>query len=329
MENILIAEKIMEDIKYGQNIRPESLKEFVGQEKTREKLEIFIESAKKRNDSLEHILFYGPPGLGKTTLANIIANEMKGDIKVITGPSIEKTGDLVAALTSLKENDILFIDEIHRLNKNIEEILYPAMEDFFIDITIKEPKTKTIRIALPKFTLIGATTKAGSLSKPLRDRFGILCAMEYYTDNEIASIILRSSKIMNLNIDAESIIFISKMCRATPRIANRLLRRIRDYAIVKSDGEINLESARKCVELLEINENGLDKSDIQILKALKNSFNGKPVGLETLSHFIGEDSQTIEDMSEPYLLKQGLIARTPRGRIITDKGLEILTQLNK
>lgn len=324
MDNILIPDKLTEDNHNMGNIRPESLKEFVGQEKTREKLEIFIESAKRRKDSLEHILFYGPPGLGKTTLANIIANEMNGNIKVITGPSIEKTGDLVAALTSLKENDILFIDEIHRLNKNIEEILYPAMEDFFIDITIKEPKTKTIRIALPKFTLIGATTKAGSLSKPLRDRFGILCAMEYYTEKEIASILYRSSRIMNLNINDESILFISKMCRATPRIANRLLRRIRDYAIVKSNGKIDIESAKKCIELLDINENGLDKADMQILTALKDSFKEKPVGLETLAHYIGEDSQTIEDMYEPYLLKQGYIARTPRGRVITDKGVEVL-----
>lgn len=325
MENILIAEKIKEDLQMTTSIRPEKLKDFVGQEKTREKLEIFIGSAKYRNDSLEHILFYGPPGLGKTTLANIIANEMNANIKVITGPSIEKTGDLVAALTSLNEDDVLFIDEIHRLNKNIEEILYPAMEDFFIDITIKEPKTKTIRIALPRFTLIGATTKAGSLSKPLRDRFGILCPLEYYTNSEIAQILKRSSKIMNLDIEDDGVNFLSKMCRATPRIANRLLRRVRDYAIVKNSGKIDLDTIKGCIELLDINENGLDKADMELLKALESSFNGKPVGLETLAHFIGEDSQTIEDMYEPYLLKQGYISRTPRGRIITDKGIKLIT----
>lgn len=324
MENVLIAEKLKEDSQIISSVRPTKLKDFIGQEKTREKLEIFIESAKYRNDSLEHTLFYGPPGLGKTTLANIIANEMNANIKVITGPSIEKTGDLVAALTSLSKDDVLFIDEIHRLNKNIEEILYPAMEDFFIDITIKEPKTKTIRIALPRFTLIGATTKAGSLSKPLRDRFGILCPLEYYSNGEIAQILERSSKIMNLDIEDDGISFLSKMCRATPRIANRLLRRVRDYAIVKNSGKISLGIIKNCIDLLDINENGLDKADMELLKALKSSFNSKPVGLETLAHFIGEDAQTIEDMYEPYLLKQGYISRTPRGRIITEKGIELI-----
>lgn len=325
MENILVAEKLKEDAQITNNIRPSKLTDFIGQEKTREKLEIFIGSARYRNDSLEHILFYGPPGLGKTTLANIIANEMNANIKVITGPSIEKTGDLVAALTSLNEGDILFIDEIHRLNKNIEEILYPAMEDFFVDINIKkEADTKTIRIALPKFTLIGATTKAGSLTKPLRDRFGILCPLEYYSNEEIAQILERSSKIMNLDIEDNCTTFLAKMCRATPRIANRLLRRVRDYAIVKNKGKINLDTIKNCITLLDINENGLDKADMEILKALKSSFNGKPVGLETLAHIIGEDAQTIEDMYEPYLLKQGYISRTPRGRIVTEKGIELI-----
>lgn len=325
MKNILEVKEIDEDIITGDNIRPQKLREFVGQEKTKEKLEIFIESAKQRNDVLEHILFYGPPGLGKTTLANIIAFEMGANIKIITGPAIEKTGDLVAALTSLNEGDILFIDEIHRLNKNIEEILYPAMEDFTVDITIKEPKPKTIKISLPKFSLIGATTQAGSLTKPLRDRFGIMCAMDYYTDKEIASIIQRSANIIGLEIDKKAIDYLSIMCRATPRIANRLLKRVRDYAIVRCNGQATLDTVIKCTELLEINKNGLDKADVNLLQALKNSFSGKPVGLETLSHFMGEDSQTIEDMIEPYLLKKGYIARTSRGRVITEEGLKMLT----
>jgi len=301
-DRITEAVTIEEDIISELSLRPQRINEYIGQEKVKEKLRIFVEAAKKREEALDHVLFHGPPGLGKTTLANIISKEMGGNLKVTSGPAIERAGDLAAILTSLDDFDVLFIDEIHRLNRNVEEILYPAMEDYALDIIIgKGASAKSIRLDLPKFTLIGATTRVGLLTAPLRDRFGILCSMEYYNESELKEIIVRSSKILNVSITIDGALEIAKRSRGTPRIANRLLKRVRDYAEVRSDGVINLETTKLALKLLDIDKEGFDRIDNKILEAIVDSFSGGPVGLETLSYFIGEELDTIEDVYEPYL----------------------------
>lgn len=304
--------------KIENTLRPQLLQEYIGQDKVKENMKIYIEATKKRGEPLDHVLLYGPPGLGKTTLAGIIANEMKSNIKVTSGPAIEKPGDLAAILTALTAGDVLFIDEIHRLSKSVEEILYPALEDYVLDIVIGTGTTaKSIRIDLPKFTLIGATTKAGSLTTPLRDRFGIVDRLELYSTKDLSTIVKRSAKILNVEIDEESSIEIAKRSRGTPRIANRLLKRVRDYAAVLGNGNINLEIAKHALNKLEIDELGLDNIDRKILETLIITYAGRPVGLETIATTIGEEVDTIEDVYEPYLIQIGYIARTPRGRIAT------------
>lgn len=298
------------------SLRPKFLKEYIGQDKVKENMEIYIEAAKKRGEPLDHVLLYGPPGLGKTTLANIISNEMKSNIKITSGPAITKPGDLAAVLTSLSEFDVLFIDEIHRLNKNVEEILYPALEDYTLDIVIGQgPTAKSIRIDLPKFTLIGATTKAGSLTTPLRDRFGIVHRLELYTIKDLTTIIKRSANILKIEIDDESSIEIARRSRGTPRIANRLLKRVRDYALVLGDGNINIKIAKTALNRLEIDELGLDEIDRKILEVMIEKYGGRPIGIDTLATTVGEEVDTIEDVYEPYLIQIGFISRTPRGRI--------------
>jgi len=298
------------------SIRPKLLEEYIGQTKVKENMKIYIEAAKKRGEQLDHVLLYGPPGLGKTTLANIIANEMNADIKVTSGPAIEKAGDLAALLTNLKENDVVFIDEIHRLNKSVEEILYPALEDFTLDIVIgKGPTAKSIRIDLPKFTLIGATTKAGALSTPLRDRFGIVNRLELYDNNDLKSIVKRTAKILDVNIDDKSAEEIARRSRGTPRIANRLLKRVRDYAIVFSDNDIDIKLTKIALNRLEIDELGLDEIDRKILETMIEKYGGRPVGIDALATTVGEEVDTIEDVYEPYLIQIGFISRTTRGRI--------------
>ena len=299
------------------SLRPASLDEYIGQDKVKENMKIYIEAAKKRGEPLDHCLFYGPPGLGKTTISTIIANEMHSNIKITSGPAIEKPGDLAAILTSLSEYDVLFIDEIHRLSKSVEEILYPALEDFTLDIVIgKGPSSKSIRLDLPKFTLIGATTKAGSLTTPLRDRFGIIHRLELYSIEDLSTIVKRSSKILNIEIEKEAAVEIARRSRGTPRIANRLLKRVRDYAMVLGNGKIDLKIAKQALNKLEIDELGLDEIDRKLLESMIIQYGGRPVGIEALAVTIGEEVDTIEDVYEPYLIQIGFIARTLRGRMV-------------
>ncbi len=298
------------------SLRPKVLEEYIGQNKVKENMKIYIEAAKKRGEPLDHCLFYGPPGLGKTTLSTIISNEMNSNIKITSGPAITKAGDLAALLTNLSEFDVLFIDEIHRLNKSVEEILYPALEDFALDIVIgKGPSARSIRLDLPKFTLIGATTKAGSLATPLRDRFGIVHRLELYEPEDLMKIVKRSSGILEIEIDDESALEIARRSRGTPRIANRLLKRVRDYAAVLGDGNINLKITKHALNKLEIDEIGLDETDRKMLDIMITQYGGRPVGIETIATSLGEEIDTIEDIYEPYLIQIGFIARTPRGRI--------------
>lgn len=318
-----------EDVKIEGSLRPQYLKDYIGQQKIKEILNIYIEAAKQRSDSLDHVLFYGPPGLGKTTLASIIANEMGVNIKVTSGPAIEKPGEMAAILNALQEGDILFIDEIHRLNRQVEEVLYPAMEDFAIDIMIgKGTSARSVRLDLPRFTLIGATTRAGLLSAPLRDRFGVIQHLEFYSVEELKLIIQHSARILDVQIDEQGALELARRSRGTPRLANRMLKRVRDFAQVKFDGQITLEAANTALDMLDVDKLGLDQTDRLILMTMIEKFNGGPVGLDTLSAAIGEDSGTVEDVYEPYLIKNGLIMRTPRGRVVSELtyrhfGLEI------
>lgn len=320
-ERIVTGDFLQEDADIEVGLRPRQLEEYVGQEQVKGNLSIFINAAKDRREPLDHVLLYGPPGLGKTTLAGVIANEMGVNIRITSGPAIEKAGDLAAILTNLSQNDILFIDEIHRMSRTVEEILYPAMEDFALDIIIgKGPSAKSIRLDLPKFTLIGATTRAGLLSPPLRDRFGVLARLELYTIDELKRIVKRSAKLLNVEIDDEGAGEIASRSRGTPRISNRLLKRVRDFAQVMFDGKITKEVAEISLKKMEIDEQGLDMIDNKMITAMIKNFGGGPVGLETLAATIGEESDTIEDVYEPYLLQLGYIARTPRGRIVTQAG---------
>lgn len=320
MERIITPDEMLEDGNGELSLRPQRINEYIGQDKVKERLNIFVKAAQSRREALDHVLLYGPPGLGKTTLANIIAKEMGGDFKITSGPAIERAGDLAAILTTLKDNDVLFIDEIHRLNRNVEEILYPAMEDYALDIVIgKGAAAKSIRLDLPQFTLIGATTRIGMLTAPLRDRFGVLCDMVYYTDEQLKEIIVRSSFVLGCDITEEGAYEIARRSRGTPRIANRLLKRVRDYAQVYSNSLISYKEAKAALELLEVDDKGFDRVDNKILEAIIDNFNGGPVGIETLSYFIGEELGTIEDVYEPYLLQKGFIVRTARGRTATDK----------
>ena len=319
-ERILAPKELSED-NIQKSLRPKTFNEYIGQEDLKEKMNIFIKAAKMRNEAMDHILLYGPPGLGKTTLAGVIATEMGVNLKITTGPVLEKAGDLAAILTSLEENDILFIDEIHRLNTSVEEILYPAMEDGELDILIgKGPAARSIRIELPKFTLIGATTRAGQLSTPLRDRFGVTHRMEYYKLEELKEIIRRGTGILNVKYDEDGIEEIARRSRGTPRIANRLLKRARDYALVTGNGVLDKESVNGILKLLGVDGNGLDELDRNILKSIITVYNGGPVGVETLSLLLGEDKRTIEEVYEPYLVKIGFIKRTQRGRVVTEHG---------
>lgn len=318
-ERLVGASFSVDDVK-EYSLRPLRLDEYIGQENVKKNLKVFIEAAKIRKEPLDHVLFYGPPGLGKTTLSSIISKEMNSNLKVTSGPVIEKPGDLASILTSLEDREVLFIDEIHRLSRTVEEILYSAMEDYCLDIIIgKGPQSKSIRIDLSKFTLVGATTRLGLLTSPLRDRFGVILAMDYYTNEELKKIITRSSKILNVDVTDEAALEIAKRSRGTPRIANRLLRRIRDFAQVNNTNVVDILLAKESLEVLEVDEMGLDKIDKKILNAIIYNFNGGPVGVETIAHFLSEELNTLEDVYEPFLIQQGFLVRTPRGRVATEK----------
>lgn len=317
---IITTENLEEDVKIENNLRPQLLEDYIGQEKAKEMLKVYIKAAKERGDALDHVLLYGPPGLGKTTLAGIIANEMGVNVKITSGPAIEKPGEMAAILNNLQEKDVLFVDEIHRLNRQVEEVLYPAMEDYAIDIMIGKGATaRSIRLDLPKFTLVGATTRAGMLTAPLRDRFGVVHRMEYYTLRELKTILLRSAKVLGVEIDEKGADALARRSRGTPRLANRLLKRVRDFAQVKYDGNITEEVANYALDLLDVDKEGLDQTDRELLQTVIRKFGGGPVGLDTLAASVGEDAGTIEDVYEPYLLKNGFIQRTPRGRTVTEK----------